>query len=83
MNKYPRIHQSKTNLVKGGIDPIQRALSQEELDDQLRRDIEEAEKNAAERIAAAKKACEERRARKALNASAMASPTQDSNEEKK
>lgn len=64
MNKYPKIHPKKTRLTKNGIDPIQRALSEDELDAQLREDIEKAKKHAAERIATNKKACDERRAKR-------------------
>ena len=64
MNKYVKLHQRKTQLLKGGLDPIARALSEDELDAQLCRDIEKAEKHAAERINANKKACEERRAKR-------------------
>lgn len=65
MNKAPHTPYSKTALLKGGIDPIQRALSAEELDAQVRRDIETSEKHAAERIEAARQACAARRERKA------------------
>ena len=64
MNKHAKIHPKKTRPTKGGIDPIQRALSEDELDEQLRRDIENAEKHAGMRIAANKNACEERRAKR-------------------
>ena len=55
---------TKPKLLKGGVEPILRALSPEELDAQVQRDIEAAEKHAATRIEASKKACEERRKRK-------------------
>jgi hypothetical protein len=64
MNKAPHTPHAKANLLKGGIDPIQRALSSEEMDEQMERDIEAAQKHAAKRIAEAKRACEERRKRK-------------------
>jgi len=64
MNKYVKLHPRKTQPVKGGLDPIQRALSEDELDAQLRSDIDKAEKHAAERITANKKACDDRRAKR-------------------
>jgi len=64
MNKAPHTPHAKANLLKGGINPIQRALSDEELDAQVAMDIEAAQKHAEERIAEAKRACDERRKRK-------------------
>jgi len=64
MNKAPHKPHAKANLLKGGIDPIQRALSAEEMDEKMEKDIEAAKKNAAERIAEAVRACDERRKRK-------------------
>ena len=43
----------QNSLVKGGLHPLERALTSEELDAQMERDIEAA----AARVAAAKAAC--------------------------
>ncbi len=57
-------HHEHQNLRKGGTHPLQHALTIAELDAQLQRDIDIASQHAAERIAAAKQACEDRRKRK-------------------